>query len=634
MLLAVTDIRSQVDSVLKPVQIMPPHPESQLQQSVSDVQLAARFFRDKDYEKAAALYRKLYEENPAGFHYTYYLFCLVNLDWLDDAEKLVREQIKRFPGQLRYEVDLGYVLNEKGETRKATRLFEKLVHKVPAQVSAINELANAFMNRNQPEYAEETYLQGRKLTGYPFFMELGNLYRQTNNFTAMVESWLDQIMYDPNTLRQVQSRLQTKLRDDKDGDLAAYLRQSLLERIQKHPDQFVYSEMLLWTSIQTGDFRLAMLQAKALDKRLQEDGRRVFDLADICLKHQAWDEAEEGFNYLIKKGDKTPYYADARFGLVYTHYLKVTSSPVPDRKDLENLEQSYISTLDEFGRNARTVGMIRQLAHLQAFYLDKPDSATRLLESAMNLRSIHPRDLAAVKTELADVYVLTGNVWEAKLLYGQVEKSFKNDPIGYDAKFRNARLSYYLGEFGWAKSQLIVLKAATSKLIANDALQLSMLIADNMDPDSGYVGLTHFARAELAFYQNNPQKALQELDTVQSFILAHPLDDEVLLKKAEIYLSLNQPDTAISLLNRLLDTYPYEITADNALYKLADIYQHILQDNDTAMKYLERLLADYPGSVFAEDARRRFRILRGDFDRENLTEEEKLLFRLDTETGL
>ena len=211
-----------------------------------------------------------------------------------------------------------------------------------------------------------------------------------------------------------------------------------------------------------------------------------------------------------------------------------------------------------------------------------------------------------------DIYIITGDVWESSLLYSQVEKTMRNEAVGHLAKLRNARLSFYIGEFGWAKAQLDVLKAATSKMIANDAMELSLLINDNMDADSTYTGLIYFSKADLLMYQNQDSLALITLDSINMIGLSHPLRDEVLLKKADIYIKNNHYDMADSLLALLIELYPDEILADNALFRRAELQETIFGNSDLAMELYQELLINYPGSLLTTEARRRFRALRGD----------------------
>jgi tetratricopeptide (TPR) repeat protein len=283
-----------------------------------------------------------------------------------------------------------------------------------------------------------------------------------------------------------------------------------------------------------------------------------------------------------------------------------------DEMEYSDLESEYLSTLEQFGYNARTIYLMRDVAHLQAFYLGKTDQAVDVLDRAVAMQGVNINIIAGCKLELGDILLYRGEVWDASLLYSQVDKALKNEPLGHEAKFRNARLSYFIGEFDWAKAQLDVLKAATSKLIANDALELSLLIMDNIDLDSTYTGLGYYSRADLLSYMNQDMEALKVLDTIKMLGLYHSLDDEVLYKKAEIYIKLKRFEKADSLLNRLITDYPYDILADNALFKRAELQESVFGNEEVAMDLYQQILTDYTGSLFVSEARKRFRRLRGD----------------------
>ncbi len=623
-ILAVTPpAAAQIDQILKPVEITPPAPSKPQE---TDEQIAAQYFRNRNFEKAVVLYEELYENKNRALYYTYYFYCLLELERYKDAEKLAKDQIRAYPGRGKYEVDLGYVYSRSGETAKAKKQFDNALKEMPADKNEVQQLANAFQYRGQTDYAVEAYEQGRRMLDYPFYLELGNLYRQTRNYSEMVEAYLDCVDYDYITLTTVQSRLQSVLADDPEQQVSEYLRVGLLKRIQKEPEKVYFSEMLLWLSMQNEDFEMALIQARAIDRRLDEDGQRLIELAEIALVNKEYDVAIEAYKYVLKKGSGSFLYLDARIGLLYAHYLRTIETAVHDENDLRELEDEYLSTLDEFGRNSSTVIIMQYLGHLQAFYLDKPAEAVAVLNEAIGMPNAADRNTAACKIELADVYLLTGDVWEAKLLYAQVEKAFKLDPLGYEAKYKNARLSFYMGEYDWAKAQLDVLKAATSKLIANDALRLSVLISDNIGADSSTVALAMYGRADLLLYRNREEEALATLDSIFTLATHHPIFDEVLLKKAEIRERQERYQDAAGLLEQLLDKYAYDITADNALYMLAQLNENQLGNPEKAQELYQRLLNDYPASLFSVDARKRFRILRGDFDREELTPEEKFLF--------
>jgi len=591
-------------------------PESRrLQQNQENQKLAMQYYENREYEKALELFRDLYNQQPTHFSYTYYLYCLIALKDYTEAEKLIRSKLKNEPGAFRYEVDLGYLFLLMNKVDKANKQFEDIINKMAPGKAAVLEIANAFTSRQQFEYAIKTYLKGRELlrNTEPFHMELARTYELTGNYSGMIDAYLDMLEYDPSKLEFVQGRLQNTLSRDIDDKIGDALRAALLTRNQRNPDNRYYAEMLMWFSIQRQDFSFALIQARSLDMRFNEGGMMVFSIGNLSLANGEYSVAIDAFSYILNIGPMHPYYTESLTGSLRAKYLSVTNAYSNPYKNLVSLKQEYISALDELGKNARTIYLMRDLAHLQAFYLDQLDEALDLLEFAVTIPGAPEKVKAEIKLELGDVYLFSGEVWEASLLYSQVEKVFKSEPIGHEAKFRNARLSYFIGEFDWAKAQLDVLKAATSKLIANDAMQLSLLIGDNLDPDSTYHGLSYFARADLLIYRGKDDLALITLDSIRMLGLYHPLDDNVLYRKAEISIRRQDYQAADSLLARIVSDYPYDILADNALFKRAELRAEAMNDTETAMQLYQQMMLNYPGSLFTTEARKRFRHLRGDF---------------------
>ncbi|MDD5507703.1 MAG: tetratricopeptide repeat protein [Bacteroidales bacterium] len=580
----------------------------------NESKLAAEYYSKQQFDKAAVLYEKLYKENPSYVNYTYYYFCLIQLNRFDEAEKLVKKQIKAFPEKARYQVDLGYIYQMSDESGKAKKEYENAILKLTADRNAIMELAGAFQSRRENEYAIRTYYRGRELMGpsESFNLEIGSIYESEGKYEEMYNEYLNLIEAEPSMIQNVQTRIQNTLSEDPDGTKSDLLRIALLKRIQTFPDKVLYSEMMIWYSLQQKDFKTALIQAKALDRRFSEQGERVFELGMLSASNEDYDAASDAFSYVINKGESAELYLSARIELLNVMFMKSTSEYVTDKAALMDLEQQFRQLLDELGHNRTTLSLMRNMAHLQAFYLNKQQDAVALLEEARQIKTLMPQERAGIKMELADILLFSGEPWEATLLYSQVEKEFKHEPIGHEAKFRNARLSYYIGEFRWAKAQLDILKAATSKLIANDAMELSLLILDNMDPDSTYTALGQYARADFYLFRNNDEQAMVLLDSIQRSYPGHPLADEILYKKAQIALRKGKFQEADTLLGEVTGLYPWDILADNALMMRARLHEEQLSDPSVAMELYQRLMTDYPGSLFVVEARKRFRELRGD----------------------
>ncbi len=578
----------------------------------TDIDLANQYFSTQEYGKAAVYYEKQYRRDPFGT-YKPYLRCLELLKDIDAAEKLVKKQMKKNPDDLSLYVDLGK-LYRADNPEKAKQQFEKAVKELPADVNRIIQLGNAFQQAQETDMALQTYLTGRRLMQgqYPFGFEIAELYAQRGEPQKMIDEYLDLLASNEQFYPNLQAIFQNKIANDLTGSTADLLRVSLLKRIQRYKNILVYNDMLYWLFIQERDFESAFIQARAMDKRLEEKGARMISLGRMCVTNGDFATAEKCFRYVTTLGADGPNYIPARIELVNAANYRLTHGRKPTRAELDQLESEYASALTELGRSPVTAELISGYAHLKAFYLEKIDEAIALLEEAIAMGGVSDLFRAGCKLELGDIYIFKDDVWEAALLYGQVDKDFKHDPIGREAKYRNARLSYYLGEFDWAAAQLNVLKAATSQLISNDALALALLIMDNTGLDSITDPLLVYSRAELLAFRNKDSAAQATLDSILVEYPGHSLTDEVWYKKALLFVKQGLPDSAATYLQRVVERYPEDILADDALYTVAGLYEDTFGDRNKAMELYEKLLTDYPGSLFVIDARRKFRALRGD----------------------
>ncbi|MBK9523511.1 MAG: tetratricopeptide repeat protein [Bacteroidetes bacterium] len=582
-------------------------------QSGKERQLADQYLSNSEFAKAAELYDKLFDKDPFGT-YPNYFRCLLAMKSFDKAEKLVRKISKKQPDNLSYGADLGFVYQSQGQDEKAQQQYERTIKMLRPDQGLILSLANAFIIRQDWDHALATYLEGKRLVKeeYGFHFELADVYYQKGDFTGMINEYLDAVAENPMVQQQVLNILQSRVGYDPENNKGDLLRTSLLRRIQKNPDQPIFSEMLIWLFVQQKDFDSAFLQAKALDKRMKEDGSRVLSLGNLAASNFNYDAAIKCYQYVVDKGTMNSNYIPARMELLNTYNKKITEENNYTSADLLKLEKDYETTLAELGRTARTASLVRGLAHLRAFYLDRADSAMADLEQTIDFNGISRQTQAECKLELGDILLFQGNVWDSDLLYAQVDKDFKHDPLGQDAKFRSARLDYFRGDFMWAQAQLDVLKSATSQLIANDALSLSLLIQDNMGLDSTTDALMLYSKADLLSYRNKNDLALAILDTLLIKFPDHSLTDEVWYKAARIMDSKHNWQAEDSLYQKIVEKFGEDVLADDALFHRAELYENKLKDPAKAMELYQDLLTKYPGSLFVVEARKRFRALRGD----------------------
>jgi tetratricopeptide (TPR) repeat protein len=582
-------------------------------QGQSNAELANQYFSTGDYDKAVVYYEKQYDFDPFGT-YEAYLKCLMQMKEYDKAEKLIKKHYKKNTKNLDVLVDLGRLYDATGQSAKAKEQYEKAIKSLTPELQQILNLANTFISGAFYEYALQTYQTGRKIMNgsYPFNFEIAESYAQLGDQAKMIDEYLNLLEYGDQYLPNLQTILQNKIYNDPTGKISDELRMDLLRRIQKNSDRIIYNELLYWLFLQDKDFESAFIQAKALDKRTDDDGARVLALGRLAASNGDYVAAENCFHYIMDKGKSGSNYNFARMEMINASNLRITTGSNYTIADLTKLDNDYSTALTELGKSATTSILMKSYAHLKAFYLNKTDDAVSLLEECIALPGVSQQFQAECKLELGDILILKGNVWDANLYYAQVDKDFKEDAIGREAKFRNARLSYYMGEFEWATAQLNVLKIATAQLISNDAMSLSLLISDNTGEDSDYTPLMIYSRADLLEFQHKHELAIKTLDSVITEYPAHSLTDEVWYKKAQIFESTGQPDTAFAYYQKVVDNYPDDILADDALFNMADLEEHAMKNKTKAQELYQDLLTKYPGSLYAVEARKRFRELRGD----------------------
>lgn len=591
----------------------------------TDEQLAAQYFQRGEYDKAILYYEKLYRKTPTPYFYEQLYKSHVNLKQYDEAEKVVKDQLKHVEDP-KVLVDLGALYRMMGETDKSAQQYDKALKSLTSDANRVRQVANAFQRENEFDRALDAYTRGQKLVkdGTNFHYEIAVLYGAKGDIEGMVREFMEVLAVNQGYIQAVQNSLGRAIDFEKKDARSEVLRTELLRRIQRNPDNVIFQELLIWMYEQQKDLYSAFVQTKAMDKRFNEQGARVMELGTLATNNRDWDIASKCFDHVRSLGADKPYYTTARIGLIKALDAKVTDQAQPSMEELRQLEQEYVTTLGELGRANGTIELMRGLGRLRAYYLDDRTGAAAILEEGINIPGLDPKVQAQLKLDLGDVEVLEGDIWEASLLYSQVDLDYKHDALGHDARFRNAKVSFYAGDFLWCQAQLDILKASTSKLIANDAMELSLLITDNLGADSNAVPLTYFSQAELLRFQHKYDSSLIVLDSLDALYPMHSIGDEVLLQRAHIASAQHRFDSAVVYLQKIIDLYPIDILVDNALFEQAKLYEERLNDKEKAKALYEKLLFEQPGSIFTAEARKRYRFLRGDHDGEQ-TEEEKFL---------
>lgn len=601
-------------------------------QQSADEKLALQYYKDKEFDKAIELFEKIQAKNPNSYVYYYYYASLMELERYSDLEKLTKKQVKAFPNVQRYKVDQGYAYERAGDNQKSEKIYQDLIKNLPAKEFSVQELYSAFYSRAKYDYAIESIQKGRRLLNNEVLLskELIALYQHLNQTDKIVEEVLLLLKgEDDKNMEAAKTAIQNLLLDDEDNQKYNTVKTTMQKYSQKNPSNINYMTLLYWISQLHKEYDEALILAKALDKRQKTECIRSYEVAVVAADNHDFETAIEALNFIISRGEDVYNYVQAKMKILDVRYQQLTETSPIKMVDALNLERDFKKVLDENGLHSGTSDWIRKYAHLLAFYVDKPQEAVDVLTKAMNSADRDQKEKNQYKVDLADVQLYMGNVWDATLNYSQVDKDMPNDELGNEAKFKNAKLSFYIGEFDWAKSQLDVLSAATTKLIANDAIYFSFLISDNQeeeeeegdDEDTTYLlfeknkvnlPLQKYAKADFLIFQNKDEEALVMLDSVITLSPIGTLVDDALYQKALIFIKRKDYLGAESLLKKIEENHGSELLADDAVYQLAELYEYYIKDIPKAMEYYQKIMRDFSGSLYVVEARKHYRALRGD----------------------
>jgi tetratricopeptide (TPR) repeat protein len=575
-----------------------------------DEALAYQYYQQAEYEKAATLLEKLFNRTQNDSYFDLYYTSLLKIKKYNEAEALAKKLVKQFPQKLNYQIALGRIYQENGKTTEANKIYYSAIQHVPKNELQVRELANAFYRIEAYDMAANTFLQGRKAleNDQLFAFELISIYRFKKDKQALIDEYLNVLPANTQLMAQAQNTLASLFESNSDYQL---LQSALLKKIQKDPQNEVFTELLIWQFIQQQEYEMALRQLIAQDRRTKNSGNLLFNTANTFVANKAYATAVKAYEYLLAKGPEYELYVPAKIQLINAKYELAVQGKIEETA-IKLLADEFSQILTQYGVNNQTIFALKKLSYLQAYYLHNLPEAEKTLERALKVQSLPAVELAQLKIDLGDIYVLNKQPWEAVLVYEQVAKQYENMPVASEARFRSARLSFYQGNFRYAKSQADVLKASTSQLMANDALNLSLLISDNLQSKNDSLALTMYADAEMLQFTNNNAAALKKLDSIDLAFPNNSLTDDILMAKAKIFIKTNEFVKAEANLQLLVSAHLTSIWIDDAIFTLADLYETKLNNVEAAKKLYQQLITEFPGSMLNAEARKRFRNIRGD----------------------
>jgi tetratricopeptide (TPR) repeat protein len=586
-------------------------------QEQQDIQLANEYLSKGEKDKALLMYEQLIKKNEnIPYVHSNYLNLLIDMEKFSEAENYL-EKVIRKDNRITYRLDLGILYFRSGNLSKADKYIKAIIKEAGDDTYKLKSAADYLASKNMVDYAIECLQQARTVTrnNSIFALELANFYRLAGKRDAMVEEYLNYVTQTPSNITYIKNVLQILL--TKPEELES-LENLLLLRIQTDQNTEVYPDLIIWVNLQQKNFYGAFIQARAYDKRFRKENSKTLEIGQIAFNNQDYENADRCFAYVTKEFAGTENELPARFGLIKAREAKAKKSYPVKRDSIQFVINEYKRFTKSYPENKNSYDATLNIALLQAYYLQQMDSGIYYLQPLVANNKVAPAQRAKAKIELGDIYLLKEEPWEATLLYSQVEKSQRESVQGYEAKLRNAKLSYFKGDFLLAQEHLDILKQATTREIANDAMELSLRIKENTTFDTTGFTLKKYASIELLIAQNKKREAISELEKFITTLTTEPIKDDALWLEANLRLEQGEFEKAIAICEQIVTEFGEDVLADDAYFLEGEITERYLNNKDKAMEIYREFLNKYPGSVYVAEARKRFRQLRGDFSEAQL----------------
>jgi len=570
---------------------------------------AFSFLSQKDYKSAMPLLGQLFQMAPYDKkYYDSYYKALIELKSYDTAIALSQYMTRIRKEDLSIWVDKGQAQVLKGDKKQGEKTFQEAISLMVGNEFQATGLAAAFRYFGYTDYELKTYeaFQQKINNPYAFAYELAILYDAKGETDKALDMLLLSLAVRPYGMENAKQAMESVINNNPKKQKKA--ENAVSRKLKEEPGNYLWRELFTWLQSGKGDKSEQLKDIIKLDQEQAQDGKMVYNWAVEQYQKEEWEHALQGLDYLKKLPRQNPLRPSAMQAILDLRQRKLEQTFPVQQDNVTKILAEYKEFFTEYP-DLKNGKAILGYAKTLALYADQPQAAIDTLQVCINTAYIPAELRGEAQLDMGDYQVLLGNIWQAALLYSQVDKAFKEDMLGEEARFRNAKLSYYRGDFEYAQGQLSVLKASTTELIANDALYLSVLITENTPEDKNFEALSRFAKADLLQFQHKYAEADQLLDSLSKAYPDNDLQDDIHLQRANIAMKMQDYDKAVIQLKVIQDKYGDDVLADDACMRLAEIYEKRYKDKEKAKAEYENLVLKYPGSSFVQQARARFEAL-------------------------
>ncbi|MCT4616432.1 MAG: hypothetical protein N4A49_16375 [Marinifilaceae bacterium] len=578
-------------------------PKNFAQSNKSTSQVAYQLFRDAKYKEAAYVFNELYYVTKSRSYFNYYIESLCRAKEYSLAIRQLKKDLKKNKSSYSSLIAMAYVYQRWGKISEAETIYTKVISEFPPIQSIVRNIATEFANRRLFEYQLKTYERAKTIVkGKTYNFEIANSYLYQKIYDKMMDYYILSIDDSTDSFSKIRSKLNYAFSGDIDDSLFEVVENKLIEaeRLSEKPD--IVKDLLYWLYEYKSKFEKAFSIANSISLIKKDDGWIFIKLANSAKSKYKWDWAERAYKKVLSLEYTKKYYMKAK-----TELLKIKFNQLALKRDLNadsirKLSQDYKLLIDSIKTDKTKTELILNYSNILAFYLNDYDNSKKIIDE--HIKSgirLNYTERANLKLAKVDIVLLSGNYWESILLFSQIEKENRNNKFGDIAKYKKAMVSYYMGEIKWAKAQFDALKQSTSKMLANDAVEKSILISDHSSTESSFKVLQIYSKAEYLLFSKKYIESISILDSLLDNYSGHSIEHNVYWLKAQIYLQQSKYEKLGVELDKIIGSKIDSYLKPKAILLKAEIMERQEYTQDAILLY-ELLVKKYEQSIYTINA--------------------------------
>jgi tetratricopeptide (TPR) repeat protein len=573
--------------------------------------LAESYEQRGDFAKAVEIIETLNKKDPTNIQYFNKLNTLyLQLKKYDESAALINSRINITPQDISLYGLLGSTYYTAGDRTKAYKVWDDASEKFKTNPMTLRIISNYAIEKRDFEKAIEYLNRGKEISKDPFLYsyDLGELYQITMRYREAAGEYCDLIKANPSQYQQIESKILSYSNKPNALD-------ETIEVVEKHiSDDISFSYLLARLYIEKKNYDEAFDLFKEIDKKQNTRGADLFSFGEFVYRDGEYKTASEVFKFLIDNYSDQQNIPLAKLGYAKTQealFIQKYNAANPewksffipakvDENEIEPVISAYQEIVKVYQHSEVAIEANLRMGILYAYFINDLDVAQKYFAIiAYDYPMSKYASLSFV--ELGNIKMLQAKLDDAEKLFQSVIKLPRaNVEDKSHANYQLARIFSFKNDFESARKYLMSVMGNLKDNIANDAIELSILLNTAKNDSSN---LSLYCAAEFLAEQKRFSEAknlyLQLSQNPQAFVF-HSIAK---LRAAEMLIATDAYSAAITDLSLIVEEAEKNIYADKALYLQGQIYQYGLKDSLKAVESYESLLAKFPKSLFLDEAR-------------------------------